>query len=60
MAQPNVIVDRPVHETHPTFEDRIQGTMYRQHCTNAGCGAYIEDVPHEPAQDFICDDCLEQ
>lgn len=46
-------------ETHPTFKDPIQGTMYRLHCTHARCGAYIDDVKDKPAQDYLCDDCLE-
>lgn len=54
-----VLESSQLDETHPTFEDPIQGLMYRRHCTHATCGTYIDDVKDKPAQDFLCDDCLE-
>lgn len=31
--------------------------MWRAHCTAARCGIYVDDVAHEPAVDYLCDDC---
>jgi hypothetical protein len=44
----------PLAEQHPRNDD---GT-WQQHCTV--CGTYIQDSEHEPAIDFMCDDCIER
>ena len=33
--------------------------VWMAHCTNPGCGVYVDDAEVLPATDFLCDGCEE-